>query len=93
MFFKEKDKKIKILFLAMISLLLLVIIKVIYIQVFQYKKLNLLANNLWSRNLSIEADRGKILDRNGEVLADNLTTTSLVLIPNQIKDKEKTTKY
>ena len=92
MFFKEKDKKIKILFLAMISLLLLVIIKVIYIQVFQYKKLNLLANNLWSRNLSIEADRGKILDRNGEVLADNLTTTSLVLIPNQIKDKEKTTK-
>ncbi len=92
MFFKEKDKKIKILFLAMISLLLLVIIKVIYIQVFQYKKLNLFANNLWSRNLSIEADRGKILDRNGEVLADNLTTTSLVLIPNQIKDKEKTTK-
>lgn len=92
MFFKEKDKKIKILFLAMISLLLLVIIKVIYIQVFQYKKLNLLANDLWSRNLSIEADRGKILDRNGEVLADNLTTTSLVLIPNQIKDKEKTTK-
>ena len=92
MFFKEKDKKIKILFLAMISLLLLVVIKVIYIQVFQYKKLNLLANNLWSRNLSIEADRGKILDRNGEVLADNLTTTSLVLIPNQIKDKEKTTK-
>ena len=92
MFFKEKDKKIKILFLAMISLLLLVIIKVIYIQVFQYKKLNLLANDLWSRNLSIEADRGKILDRNGEVLADNLTTTSLVLIPNQIKDKAKTTK-
>lgn len=32
-----------------------------------------------------------ILDRNGVVLADNLTTTSLVLVPNQIKDKKTTT--
>ncbi len=88
MFFKSIDKRIKILFLGMSFLLLLVIIKVVYIQVFQYKKLNTLASDLWSRNLSIEADRGKILDRNGEVLADNLTTASLVLIPNQIKDKE-----
>ena len=32
-----------------------------------------------------------ILDRNGVVLADNLTTTSLVLIPNQIKNKKKAT--
>ena len=31
-----------------------------------------------------------ILDRNGVVLADNLTTTSLVLITNQIKDKDET---
>ena len=92
MFFKSKDKKIKIVFLIMSLLLLLIVVKVTYIQVFQYKKLNVLANELWNRNLSIEADRGKILDRNGEVLADNLTTASLVLIPSQIKDKDKTTK-
>ena len=92
MFFKNKDKKIKIAFIIMSILLLLVIIKVSYIQLFQYKKLNILANDLWNRNLVIEADRGKILDRNGEVLADNLTTTSLVLVPNQIKNKEEVTK-
>ena len=40
----------------------------------------------------IEADRGKILDRNGVVLADNLTTASLMLVPSQIKNKEKTAK-
>ena len=44
---------------------------------------------LWSRDLPLEADRGLILDRNGVVLADNLTTTSLVLIPNQIKQKKE----
>lgn len=59
---------------------------------FDYKKLSNLANGLWSRELPIQADRGLVLDRNGIVLADNVTTTSLVLIPNQIKDKKKTTK-
>ena len=92
MFLKDINKRIKILFLLMLIPLILVIIRVIYIQVFEYKKLNVLANDLWSRNLELQADRGKILDRNGEVLVDNLTTTSLVLIPNQIKDKEKVTK-
>lgn len=76
----------------MLIALFLVIVKVFYIQVFEYKKLNKLASDLWSRNLEIEADRGKILDRNGVVLADNLTTSSLVLIPNQMKDKKKVTK-
>lgn len=69
---------------------LLIVGKVFYIQVFQYKKLNTYASSLWSRNLPIEAARGKIFDRNGVVLADNITTTSLVLIPNQIEDKENT---
>ena len=92
MFLNRINSRIKILFLIMIIPLFLVIFRVFYIQVFEYKKLNLLANDLWSRNLSIEADRGKIFDRNGNVLADNLTTTSLVLIPNQIKDKDLVTK-
>ncbi len=87
MFTKNIDIRIKVLFLIMLLLLSLVVFRVFYIQVFQYKKLNNLASDLWSRNLEIEADRGKILDRNGVVLADNLTTTSLILIPNQIKDK------
>ena len=92
MFTKKIDKRIKIVFLIIITILFLVFIRVFYIQVFEYKKLNKLASSLWSRNLEIEADRGEILDRNGEILADNLTTSSLVLIPNQIKNKEDTTK-
>ena len=89
MFYKYINKRIKIIFLLMIFLLVMIFFKVFYIQVFQYKKLNVLARDLWSRNLEIEADRGKILDRNGVVLADNLTTTSLVLIPSQIKEKDR----
>ena len=90
MFFKKVDSKIKIVFLIIIVLFVFIILRVAFIQLVSYEKLSLLANDLWSRDLPIEADRGLILDRNGIVLADNLTTTSLVLIPNQIKDKDDT---
>lgn len=91
MFFKKIDERIKIIFIIILLLFILIVGRVFYIQIFDYKKLNDYANDLWSRDLPIEGDRGLILDRNGVVLADNLTTTSLVLIPSQIKDKQKTT--
>lgn len=90
MFFKNIHIRIKIVMLVIFLFFVLIIGKVFYIQVFEYEKLNNYATSLWSRNLPIEANRGKIYDRNGAVLADNITTTSLVLIPNQIEDKEKT---
>ncbi len=67
---------------------LLIVLKVFYVEVIQYKKLNTLASGVWSRNLPIEADRGRIYTIDGEIVAGNLTTTSLVFIPNQIKNKD-----
>ena len=81
-------KRINIVFIIIVFMFVLIIGKVFYIQVIDYKKLNTLANNLWSRNLPIEADRGLITTIDGEIIADNLTTVSLVFIPNQI-DKTK----
>lgn len=92
MFFKKIHIRIKIVLVVIFLLFLLIISKVVYIQVFDYHKLNKYATGLWSRNLPIEADRGIIYDTKGTVLADNVTTTSLVIIPNQIKDKETTSK-
>ena len=91
MFLRKIDERIKIIFLILLLLFIFIILRVFYVQMIDYKKLNEYASDLWSRDLPLEADRGLILDRNGVVLADNLTTTSLVLIPNQIKDKKKTT--
>ncbi len=92
MFVRDYHKRIKIILVVIILLFVLIIGKIFYIQVFSYNKLNDYANDLRSRNLPIEANRGIIYDRNGVVIADNITTTSLVLIPNQIDDKEKTAK-
>lgn len=88
MFSKYIHKRIRIVLIIIIICFILIISKVFYIQVIDYKKLNKYANNLWSRNLPIEADRGKITTSDGTVIADNLTTVSLIFIPNQI-DKDK----
>ena len=87
LFNKNIHKRIKIVLIIIIIVFIIIIAKVFYIEVIDYKKLNTLANNLWSRNLPIEADRGKIYTIDKELLAGNVTTTSLVFIPNQIKDK------
>jgi len=88
MFNKKIHKRIKITLLIIIFCFILIIGKVFYIQVIDYNKLNNLANNLWSRNLVIGANRGKIITSDNITIADNLTTVSLVVIPNQIKDKD-----
>ena len=92
MFQTKQNRRIKIIFLFSLLIFIFIVIKVFYIQVVEYDKLNTLANELWSRNLNIMADRGKILDRNGKVIVDNETTTGLYLVPNQIKDKESVSK-
>ena len=88
MFTKQIDTKIKIVLLIIFLCFILIILKVFYIQVFSYKKLNNLATDLWSRNLVIGANRGRIITSDNTVIADNLTTVSLVVVPNQIKDKQ-----
>ena len=89
MFFNDIHTRIRYVFLVIICLFIIIIFKVFYIQVFQYDKLKNLAESLWSRELPIGADRGIITDRKGRELASNITTTSLVFFPRQIKNKEK----
>lgn len=88
MFFKSIHVRIKITIIITVLIFLIIMCKVFYIQVIDYKKLNKYATSLWSRNLPIKANRGIIYDRNKVELATNITTTSLVLIPNQIKNKK-----
>ncbi len=92
MFQTKQNNRIKYIFLFSTLVFILILIKVFYIEVIEYKKLNKLANDLWSRNLTVMADRGRILDRNGKVIVDNITTVGLYLVPNQINNKEEVAK-
>ena len=92
MFFSNIHERIRFIFIISVIILIAIIIKVFYIQVFAYEKLNTLAESLWSRELPIKADRGLIVDRNGEILATNITTVSLVVVPGQIDNPEQVAK-
>ncbi len=89
MFQSVQNKRIRIVFVISLIVFFFVIVKIFYIQVIEYKKLNTLASELWSRNLTVQADRGRILDRNGKVIVDNVTTVGLYLVPSQILNKEE----
>ena len=92
MFFNDIHKRIRIVLLIVLVLFLVIVLRVFYVQVIEYKELKYLAENLWSRNLPVGADRGLILDRNGKIIASNETTVGLILIPNQITKKEEVAK-
>ena len=85
-------KRQKVFLVVVIIMFLAIIFKIFFIEYIDYKKINKLASDLWNRELPISADRGLILDRNGKILAGNITTTSLVVVPKQITNKEYASK-
>ncbi|WP_164669098.1 stage V sporulation protein D [Virgibacillus doumboii] len=48
------------------------------------------ANESWSRDITFEPERGNILDRNGEILAENVTAPSVIVVPKQVENPQKT---
>ncbi len=61
-----------------------------YIQIVWSEELNYRALDQWTRELPIVAERGKITDRNGVVLASNDTAYTVYARSNAVKDKAGT---
>ncbi|MEF2291631.1 MULTISPECIES: stage V sporulation protein D [Virgibacillus] len=83
-------KRIVTVFLIGILVFVIIDIRLGYVQFVIGDELMGQATELWTRDIEFEPERGKILDRNGEVLAENVTAPSVVVVPRQIDDAEKT---
>lgn len=68
--------------------LALVVIKLLIIQVFSHGKYEKIAKGQMENRLVLPAQRGNILDRNGEVLATDLIYYSLAVRPKLLKNPE-----
>ena len=86
MLFQQSVNKIKIINICIYLIVLALIFKVGYIQIIDRKNIYDKALESWQRSFPVQANR-KIYDRSGNVLATDLTTASLVVVPSQIKDK------
>lgn len=82
-------KRIVTVFLAGILLFTIIDVRLGYVQFVIGDELMKKADESWSRDITFEPERGKILDRNGEVLAGNVSAPSVIVVPKQIKNPQK----
>ncbi|MBR1852635.1 MAG: peptidoglycan glycosyltransferase [Lachnospiraceae bacterium] len=78
-----------VMFLGLTAVFVLLFVRLVYLMVWQADHYAEQATRLHERERSIKAARGRILDRNGEVLADNKTVCTISVIHNQIEDPEE----
>ena len=62
-----------------------------YLMIFRSEHYSTMADDLHERERTIKAARGRIMDRNGVVLADNRTVCTISVIHNQVEDTEQVT--
>lgn len=86
MIFSKMVKKIRIVQIVSAIIIICILIRLAYSQFYLYNEIYLKATESWQRGFTIEASRGIIYDSQGEILADNLTTSSLIVVPSQIVD-------
>ena len=92
MFVKIKTfhrKKIVVVFALCMVAMLFLIGRLGYLMLLRADYYSEKAQDLHERERSIKAARGKILDCNGKVLADNKTVCTISVIHSQIKEPEK----
>ena len=81
-------KKITITFFLFVLMFLVVLVRLVYLMVWRSDYYSQKATQLHERERNIKAARGRILDRNGTVLADNKTVCTVSVIYNQIEEPE-----
>lgn len=82
-------RRIRLLILLATIIMSIIAIRLAYVQFVLGKDISEKALDLWLRDIVYEPDRGAILDRHGRPLTTNVTTSSVIIIPHQIKDKQK----
>ena len=84
----HRSKTVAVMFLCLFVFAILMG-RLVYLMVFQSEYYTMRAKELHERERSIKAARGRIIDANGKVLADNQTVCTISVIHSQITDKEE----
>ena len=85
-------KRIIFFYFLILLILIIVFLRLTYLKVISSDEYYLKALDLWTREAPIEGQRGIIYDRNGKIIVGNKLAPTVVVIPNQIEDKEEVSK-
>lgn len=85
--------RIRLVLFFITCVVFIMTIRLGYVQFVLGEEITEKAVESWLRDISFQPDRGKILDVKGRELTTNETAASVILIPQQIKNKEETAKH
>lgn len=80
-------KRVLVAFIALAAVFAALFGRLFYLQIIDGEWLRAKAAEQWYRDLPLKAARGKILDCNGQTLADSKDVFTLYARPNAVKDK------
>src|SRR5271169_3036430 len=89
-FGRSPEKKMNLLLSVISVAFFLIVARLFYIQILNYPYYRNLSDVNSLRLIPEKAPRGIITDRNGEILATNVPTYSLFLVPAELKTYEST---
>lgn len=84
------QRRLVVLLSIILIYFLAIFIRLAYLQIFNSGTLVERAESLWSRNLPIEGQRGIIYDRNHNAIVENEVAPSVIVIPRQVTDVDRT---
>lgn len=84
------EKRIHIIFICACLIFGAILLKLGYEQIVHQDFTMEKAMNLWQRDFPVAGRRGAILDRNGTALAYDIPSTSVMVVPAQIKEPKQT---
>ncbi|WP_058307911.1 stage V sporulation protein D [Gracilibacillus massiliensis] len=86
------QRRIVTVFLFAFLVMAVIVFRLGYVQFIWSDFLIAQAEELWSRDIVFEPERGKIVDRNEEILAENISAPTVMVVPRQVIEPEETAK-
>src|SRR5690625_3319595 len=86
-------KRILFVFIVSLVVFLTIVIRLAYVQLFLNETLTEKATDSWLRDITFTADRGLVLDRQEEILVDNVSAPSVIVVPRQVVNAEETAQH
>ena len=85
-------QRIRMVLILVFLAALVIVGRLTYIMIFKGEYYSSRADELHERERSVKAPRGRIYDRNGNIIADNKAVCSISVIHSQIEDEDKVIK-
>ncbi|MDF2569207.1 MAG: mrdA 2 [Sporomusa sp.] len=87
----EKSRRIKILAIIVISIVSVLVLRLVWMQLYQGAQYKKIAEQNRIRQITAQAPRGTIYDKNGAVIVANRPSFAVSIIPNEFTNPQEAT--